>query len=210
MKIISVLNYKGGVGKSTIVTNLASYFANRGEKVLVGDFTTQQSVSNWLKLRPHNAAIISSWGARDNKAATPAKDTDYIIVDSTFGIKDSALKKIVGISDKVIVPLKSSICDIVATQSFLEELVGIINEQTKETDVCLVGSMVYPKTRTHEQLQQFLNGTGLDTATSIANNQLYVHLMDNGLSLFDSKGSLFEKEIREEWFPLLKWVLKPI
>lgn len=56
MKIISILNHKGGVGKSIIATNLAGYYANKGGNVLLGDFDIQQSSQNWLNFRPENAA----------------------------------------------------------------------------------------------------------------------------------------------------------
>lgn len=64
MKIISILNHKGGVGKSTIATNLAGYYANKGGNVLLEDFDVQQSSQNWLNFRPENAAPIKTWGVR--------------------------------------------------------------------------------------------------------------------------------------------------
>lgn len=209
MKIISVLNHKGGVGKSTIATNIAGYFANRGKKVLMGDFDVQQSSHNWLALRPENAAPIHTWEVKNNKVSTPRKDMEYIIVDSPAGIKDGSLKKLVSISDKIIVPLKPGIFDILSTQSFLEELVETINNQEKDSDLCVVGSMVDPKTKSAEQLNQFLVGTGLEVPSCIKQSQIYVHLAAHGLTLFDSKNNIFEKEIKEQWVPLLKWILKP-
>jgi chromosome partitioning protein len=46
--IISVLNFKGGVGKTTICANLAGYFARRGKRVLLIDFDYQGSLSDTL------------------------------------------------------------------------------------------------------------------------------------------------------------------
>ena len=56
-----VMNPKGGVGKSTIATNLAGYFANRGKSVMLGDVDKQQSAREWLKLRPATVPAIQSW-----------------------------------------------------------------------------------------------------------------------------------------------------
>lgn len=37
-KVISVINFKGGVGKTTVTFNLGAELARRGEKVLLIDF----------------------------------------------------------------------------------------------------------------------------------------------------------------------------
>jgi cellulose biosynthesis protein BcsQ len=46
--IISVVNFKGGVGKTTICANLAGYFARAGKRVLLIDFDYQGSLSDTL------------------------------------------------------------------------------------------------------------------------------------------------------------------
>jgi cellulose biosynthesis protein BcsQ len=48
MPIISVVNFKGGVGKTTICANLAGYFARAGKRVLLIDFDYQGSLSDTL------------------------------------------------------------------------------------------------------------------------------------------------------------------
>lgn len=45
MKIISVINYKGGVGKTTLTSNLSAELANRGHKVLMIDLDPQTSLT---------------------------------------------------------------------------------------------------------------------------------------------------------------------
>jgi chromosome partitioning protein len=52
MRIISVLNYKGGCGKSTTCINLASYLALTGKKVLLVDLDPQGSCAGWLGITP--------------------------------------------------------------------------------------------------------------------------------------------------------------
>ena len=52
MPIVVVANPKGGVGKSTLCTNIAGYFARKGYTVMLGDADRQQSSAVWLRQRP--------------------------------------------------------------------------------------------------------------------------------------------------------------
>lgn len=45
MKIISVINYKGGVGKTTVTSNIAGELARRGKRVLLLDMDAQASLT---------------------------------------------------------------------------------------------------------------------------------------------------------------------
>ncbi|MFM5459605.1 ParA family protein [Aeromonas veronii] len=45
MKIVSVINYKGGVGKTTVTSNIAGELARRGKKVLILDMDAQASLT---------------------------------------------------------------------------------------------------------------------------------------------------------------------
>ena len=206
-KIISVLNNKGGVGKSTIVTNIAGYFANKGNKVVIGDFDAQQSSKNWLSQRPKILAPIHTLEIINGKFVVRDKDVDYIIIDSPAGIHIDFIKKIIRQSNKIIVPLKPSFFDMFSTKDFLEKIIEIINEQGKEIDICLVGNMVVYKTKANEQLQKFIESCGLDNPTMIRQTQIYVNLAAHGLTIFDSKSNFFEKDI-EQWMPLIKWIEK--
>ena len=55
MPVVVVANPKGGVGKSTLATNVAGYFSSRGHSVMLGDADRQQSSKLWLGLRPDAA-----------------------------------------------------------------------------------------------------------------------------------------------------------
>jgi chromosome partitioning protein len=50
-----VVNSKGGSGKTTLTTNLASYFAVNRIPTAVMDYDPQGSCLNWLKSRGHPA-----------------------------------------------------------------------------------------------------------------------------------------------------------
>lgn len=205
MHVISVLNHKGGVGKSTIATNIAGYFANEGHNVLIGDFDTQQSSRNWLEMRPENTAPILTWEIKEGQLLSPPEGTSHIIIDSPAGLRASSLKKLVSLSDKIIVPLKPSIFDMMSAKSFLEEIIEMINEQEKPIDLCIIGNMIDARTKSSEQLAKFVAELELDSPTSIRQAQIYVNLAANGLTLFDAKNNVLDKE-KEQWYPLLDWI----
>lgn len=207
-KVFSIFNHKGGVGKSTISTNLAGYLSNQGYKVLFGDFDVQQSSHNWLVRRSPHAAKIHEWEIKNGKLSTPEDDVDFILIDSPAGVSNDFLVKLVGLSDKVIVPLKPSLFDILSTESFLEEIVDIINSQNKETDLCLIGNMVEHGTTATNELEKFMKDSGLSVPTMIRQSQIYIQLAAHSLTLFDGKSDKneFFKEEKKEWEPLIDWL----
>ena len=50
MPVIAIANPKGGVGKSTLATNLAGALAWQGHAVMLGDLDRQQSARQWLEI----------------------------------------------------------------------------------------------------------------------------------------------------------------
>ena len=81
MRKIMVLNSKGGCGKSTIATNLASYYAAyENKKVTLVDFDPQGSSLDWLKVRSRKFPEITGINAT-KEAVRFSKDTEIVIMD---------------------------------------------------------------------------------------------------------------------------------
>ena len=62
-----VINPKGGSGKTTLATNLASYFAVNGIPATLMDYDPQGSTMNWLRVRPAHARRINGANAAPQK-----------------------------------------------------------------------------------------------------------------------------------------------
>ena len=61
MSVIVVANPKGGVGKSTLATQISGYLASQGKRVTLGDLDRQQSSRQWLDIRPAHLPRIEPW-----------------------------------------------------------------------------------------------------------------------------------------------------
>lgn len=203
MPVVVVANPKGGVGKSTVATNIAGYFASRGNKVMLGDADRQQSSRLWLGLRPREARAISSWDVGEGALAKPPKGTTHVVLDTPAGLQGRMLQDLLKIADKVVVPLQPSIFDIYATRSFLDELAA--QRKAGRAEVGIVGTRVDSRTIAADKLREFVEGLGLPVLGFLRPTQNYVHLAASGLTLFDVAPARVERDL-EQWQGLWRWL----
>ncbi|AJP47631.1 cobyrinic acid a,c-diamide synthase [Rugosibacter aromaticivorans] len=205
MQTFLIANPKGGVGKSTLATNLVGYLARAGNRVMLGDIDRQQSSREWLKLRSAALPPIASWDMADDRPAKPPKDTTHVVLDSPAGLHGKKLAQVLKQANRVIVPLQASIFDILATRDFLQQLTEEKSLRQHETFVAIVAMRVDPRTRAAGELERFLVDTGLPVIAHLRDTQNYVQTAAHGMSIFDLSSARSEKD-REQWQPLLAWV----
>lgn len=204
MPVVVIANPKGGVGKSTLATNVAGYYASRGHAVMLGDVDRQQSARLWLGLRPEAARPISTWDVQRDFIVRPPKGTTHVVLDTPAGLHGSKLKEMLRIADKVLVPLQPSIFDIYATQAFLDKLRE--HRHAAGVQVGIVGMRIDERTRSAEQLHHFVEGLGLPVLGYVRDTQNYVHLAAQGLSVFDVGATTRVARDLEQWQSICQWL----
>jgi chromosome partitioning protein len=202
MTVYAVANPKGGVGKSTISTNLAGYLASAGHSVALGDADRQESARLWLSLRAAALAPITHWPIKAETVNRLPKGCAHGVLDTPAGLTGKALRTVLKRVDKIIVPLQPSVFDIFATREFISELM----EQRKADNVQIgvLANRVREHSHSAEQLELFLGQLGVTQLGHLRDTQNYVHLAAHGLTLWDVSASRVERDL-EQWQPVIAW-----
>ena len=203
MPVVVIANPKGGVGKTTLSTNIAGYFASRGHAVMLGDADRQKSSELWLGLRPHGALPITSWEVTPDLVAKPPRGTTHVVLDTPAGLHGWRLKAVTRLADKVLVPLQPSVFDIFATRDFLDQLA--VQRHAGKMQVGIVGMRVDGRTIAADKLRDFVEGLGLPVLGFLRDTQNYIHLAAQGLSLFDVAPGRVEKDAAQ-WQGICEWL----
>ena len=211
MRTILVINSKGGAGKTTLTTNLASYYASQNMRTAILDCDPQGSSIQWLKLRPskdiHGASSAPANSAaplNSIKAWIPER-TEVLIIDAPAGVKGLLLKDLVRRSNFILIPVNPSPIDIHATADFVKDLYLVGGVRTSKAQVAVVANRVRKSSPVLASLERFLNALKLPFLTRISDSDNYVRAIELGLGVFemDEASTLAE---RQELLPIFRWL----
>ena len=203
MPVIVVANPKGGVGKSTLATNVAGALARSGHAVMLGDVDRQQSSRQWLAMRPAHLPTIQGWEVSHNEIVRPPKGTTHVVLDTPAGLHGKRLDAVLRIANKLLIPLQPSLFDIQATHGFLGALRA--HPRFAGVEVALVGMRVREHTLSNDQLHQYLATLKVPVVAWLRDTQNYVQLAARGLTLWDVAPSRVERDL-EQWLTLENWI----
>ena len=124
MKVLSVMNTKGGVGKSTLTSNLVGFTKQMGFEVAICDLDKQNTLTYWHKKSKLNLLELK---IDDLNKIKKTKNIDYLFIDTPAAIKKNLIYKITEISNFCIIPFTESMIDIRITKKFL----GVLKKYKK-------------------------------------------------------------------------------
>jgi len=212
MQRILVLNPKGGSGKTTLATNLASYFASQGDRPLLSDNDQQGSSTRWLKKRKPEQAFIHGIAAFErNSRMTRAwqmripPDAAHVVVDTPAAVLAQDMPEMTRTADAIIVPVLASDIDIHAFSRCISDLLLIAKVRRDENRIGVVANRVKRNTLVYQSLMRFLNTLRIPVIATLRDSQNYVRAAELGVGLHEMKKNVVAQDL-DDWEPMLAWL----
>jgi chromosome partitioning protein len=206
---IVILNPKGGCGKTTLATNLASYFALRGPAPTLIDTDPRGYTTRWLERRsPSNRRVngitndkLALHGRRGWPFRSP-RETGAVIIDTPAGLSEREITSLTYNADCILVPVLPSAFDVHVTTSFIAELLLLTDF---DRPVAVVANRTRKNTRSLAMLMRVLQSFETPTIAVLSDSQNYVHAADHGLGIYEMPRHKVSRDL-EQMDRVVNWV----
>lgn len=203
MRTIAVINAKGGSGKTTLSTGLASALAWEGHQVALADLDPQCSSSDWLAERPEDYPEIL--GVDVKKGLRAPAGTDILIIDTPAGLYGKDLSKVLARAQTALMPILPSPVDMAAAWRFLEQTLALKPIASQSTKLGLVANRIKPNTIVYRELSGFLGGYRIPVIGQLRDSMNYVRAFEHGLGVTDLPEYLAGEDWAQ-WEDIVAWV----
>ena len=204
MKKILVVNPKGGCGKTTLATNLASYYALWEVPVALIDLDPQQSSQQWLAQRSKDLNPIEGIDGSHGRMSV-SDGIQRIIIDAPARTTSAQLKRLFDKADEVVIPVLPSPIDIRAAAHFIGGL--MLDKILSGSRIGLVANRVRENTLIYNNLEKFLNKLKIPLVTHLRDTQNYIRAAEGGFGIFEMPPYLVDRDM-DTWKPLIQWIEK--
>jgi chromosome partitioning protein len=206
-----VINPKGGSGKTTVATNLASYFVANGMPAAIMDYDPQGSSMNWLRVRPAHARPIHGANAAPQKTGLRAlgmhvpANTQQLVIDAPAGAAGLALQEMLTRAHCILIPVAPSAIDIHATANFIRDLLLTGKIRANNIRIGVVANRVRKANPVYEPLERFLKSLNLPLLARLSDSDVFLAAAESGLGIFELDFAVSAGE-RAQFQPIAEWV----
>jgi chromosome partitioning protein len=200
---VLVVNSKGGCGKTTTATHLASAFAHAGLETALADCDRQRSSLGWLAARPDTVPGIVGldWAKREDQ---PPKGTERLVVDAPAAMRFGRMEDLIKAADVIVVPLLPSVFDEQSTAKLIARVEALKPIRKGRKVLGLVGNRLRPRSRAAGRLEAFVGGLDQDLVGRIPDLAVYADVALEGLSVFDLPGAKGSR-LRADWLSVVRF-----
>ena len=199
---IVILNPKGGCGKTTLATNLASVFALRGARPTLIDCDPHGFSMGWLQKRPENRPSIyglRGYASDPGVAASPRlevpNDSSIVIVDLPAAIPHETLHAYTYLADSLLIPIQPSEIDVYTATRFIAELLLDVRLDRNERRLAIVANRVRSRTKSYQMLVRFLSSLKIPMIAALRDSQVFMHAAAQGIGIAEMPAHKIRNDI---------------
>lgn len=185
---IVILNPKGGSGKTTLATNLASYFAKSGSPPVLMDSDPGGYSLRWLDKRPADRPQVHGVCGTDEKVspdmiANEFPESKMIIVDLPAAQSPEEVFDHIYDASSILIPIVPSEIDIYSAAKFIANLLLITQLDRSKRNLAIVANRTRERTKSYQMLTSFLTSLKIPVAARLRDSQNYVHAAALGIGI---------------------------
>ena len=198
MSVLAIINQKGGVGKTTLATNLAWVLAAR-ERVLLLDADPQGSAQDWAhdSAAAPDALVVKGAdnGPLAEQVRSCARSYDWVIIDGPPGISRVSADA-VRVSDLVLIPAKPSPLDVWAATDIVNAVQARQKSSRGAPKAAFVITMSQARTRLGREIDAALADLGIPVLQARTTQRVaYPNAINEGSSVVEGRDQTARNEI---------------
>jgi len=209
---IVILNPKGGSGKTTLATNLASYFARRGPPPTLIDCDPLGYSMRWLDNRPSKQPKVYGIAAQQHctEAGKGAElhawpGSGQMIVDLPAAIPENQLYYQTYDADSILIPVTPSEIDIYSAARFIANLLLVAQFDRRKKNLAIVANRTRKNTISFRMLMRFLSSLEIPVIAQLRDSQVFVRAAAQGIGICDMPAYQVRNDM-EQFESIVTWL----
>ncbi len=199
---IVVINAKGGAGKTTLATNLASCYASLGPPPTLIDYDPQGYAMRWLERRPQERPRIHGIAAFDHDITSPHSvdrriwpESTQVIVDLPAAMPPEDIYDFTYDANSILIPVLPSAIDAYAASRFIAELLLNAQIDRRDRQLAVVANRTRQNTKSYRMLMRFLTSLRIPLIAELRDSQNYVHAAAEGIGICEMPAYRVKKDV---------------
>ncbi len=206
---IVILNPKGGCGKTTLATNLVSYFARRGPRPTLIDRDPGGYSMRWLEKRPADFPSIHGIADYDkahyDKPSRAWPESSEVVVDLPAATDRDWLFHEIYDAGSVLIPIAPSEIDIYSAAGFIADLLLVARYDRRSRKLGIVANRTRHYTKSYKMLMRFLRSLDIPVVAELRDSQNYVHAAASGIGICEMPAYKVRQDIAQ-FEALVEWL----
>lgn len=209
---IVVLNPKGGSGKTTLATNLASFFAKRGPPPTLVDCDPLGYSMRWLNNRSAERPKVYGVAAYEH-CITGGRSSElhawpgsrHLIVDLPAALPEEQLYYQTYDANSILIPVMPSEIDIYSAARFIANLLLVAQLDRRNRNLAIVANRTRQHTISYRMLMRFLTSLEIPIIAELRDSQAYVHAAAQGIGIYEMPEYMVRKDV-EQMDSIIAWL----